>query len=181
MTKRLRKITKIDLPISMILKIIFTDECINVSKWHSLYVNIFFPSIANLKCTPSDRKGSPKGTCIPVTWQISTVFFWWLSLPATHFTSIYRITVLHIIHFIPRVKDIPTITHCSHYTESSFVYGGLQPRWPLVLGSLQLPHAFYTSMYLEIITVLYYNNHDGVFHACALKSVSKSLCFNKVK
>ena len=106
MTKRLRKITKIDLPISMILKIIFTDECINVSKWHSLYVNIFFPSIANLKCTPSDRKGSPKGTCIPVTWQISTVFFWWLSLPATHFTSIYRITVLHILHFIPRAKEL---------------------------------------------------------------------------
>ena len=35
----------------MILKIIFTDECINISKWHSLYVNIFFPSIANLKGT----------------------------------------------------------------------------------------------------------------------------------
>jgi len=32
MTKRLRKITKIDLPISMILKIIFTDECINIAK-----------------------------------------------------------------------------------------------------------------------------------------------------
>ena len=111
MTKRLRKITKIDLPISIILKIIFTDECINVSKWHSLYVNIFFPSIANLKCTPSDRKGSPKGTCIPVTWQISTVFFWWLSLPATHFTSIYRITVLHILHFIPRVN-----TYTNYYT-----------------------------------------------------------------
>jgi len=29
----------------------------------------------------------------------------------------------------------------------------LQPRWPLVLRSLQLPHAFYTSMYLEIIAV----------------------------
>ena len=42
-TKRLRKITKIYLQISMILKIIFTDECINISKWYSLYVNIFFP------------------------------------------------------------------------------------------------------------------------------------------
>jgi len=31
-TKRLRKITKIYLQISMILKIIFTDECINISK-----------------------------------------------------------------------------------------------------------------------------------------------------
>jgi len=26
-------------------------------------------------------------------------------------------------------------------------------------------------MYLEIIAVLHYNNHDGVFHARALKSV----------
>jgi len=65
--KRLRKITKIYLPIRMLLKIIFTDECVNISKWHSLYVNTFFPSIANLRCTPSDRKGSPKcPTCIPV-------------------------------------------------------------------------------------------------------------------
>jgi len=32
MTKRLRKITKIYLPISIILKILFTDECINISK-----------------------------------------------------------------------------------------------------------------------------------------------------
>ena len=59
--------------------------------------------------------------------------------------------------------------------------GGLQPRWPLVLRSLQLPHAFYTSMYSEIIAVLHYNNHDGVFHACALKSVWKSLYFIKVR
>ena len=66
--KRLRKITKTYLPISMILKIIFIDECINISKWHILYVNIFFPSITNLKCTPSDRKCSPRGTCIPV-WK----------------------------------------------------------------------------------------------------------------
>jgi len=53
--------------------------------------------------------------------------------------------------------------------------------WPLVLRSLQLPHAFYTSMCLEIIAVLHYNNHDGVFHACALKSVWKSLYFIKVR
>ena len=52
----------------MILKIIFTDECINISKRHSLCANIFFPSIANLKCTPSDRKGNLKGTCNPV-WK----------------------------------------------------------------------------------------------------------------
>jgi len=55
--------------------------------------------------------------------------------------------------------------------------GGLQPRRPLVLRSLQLPHAFYTSMYLEVIAVLHYNNHDGVIHTC----VSKSLYFIKVQ
>ena len=32
--------------------------------------------------------------------------------------------------------------------------GGLRPRWPLVLRSHQLPHAYYTSMYLEVIAVL---------------------------
>jgi len=28
-----------------------------------------------------------------------------LSLPATHFTTIYHIIALHILHFIPRAKD----------------------------------------------------------------------------
>ena len=119
-------------------------------------------------------------TCL--TWQISTVFFWWLSLPATHFTSIYRITVLHILHFIPRVKDLHQLLYTVPFTlKAASFMGGLQPRWPLVLRSLQLPHAFYTSRYLEIIAVLHYNNHDGVFHACALKSVWKSLYFIKVQ
>jgi len=36
---------------------------------------------------------------------------------------------------------------------------------------LQLPHAFYTSMYLEVIAFLHYNNHDGVIHACVLKKL----------
>jgi len=76
-----------------------------------------------------------KSTCL--TWQISTVFFWWLSLPATHCTSICRITVLHILHFIPRVKYIPTIIHCSLYTESGFVYGRSAP-W-MSLGPSQPP------------------------------------------
>jgi len=26
-------------------------------------------------------------------------------------------------------------------------------------------------MYLEVIAVLHYNNHDGVIHACVLKSL----------
>jgi len=32
-----------------------------------------------------------------------------LSLPATHFTSIYRITALYILHFIPRAKELNTV------------------------------------------------------------------------
>jgi len=36
-------------------------------------------------------------------------------------------------------------------------------------GPSQPPtHAFYKSVYLEVIAVLYYNNHDGVIHACLL-------------
>jgi len=41
MKKRLKKITKINLSVSMILKIIFTDERINISKLHSLYATYF--------------------------------------------------------------------------------------------------------------------------------------------
>jgi len=105
-----------------------------------------------------------------------------ISLPATHFTSIYRITVLHILHFIPRVKDLYQLLYTVPFTlKAASFMGGLQPGWPLVLRRLQLPYAFYTSMYLEIIAVLHYNNHDGVFHACALKSVWKSLYFITVQ
>ena len=43
-----------------ILKIIFTDVCINISKWIITYVDIFFPFISNLKCTPSNRQGTPR-------------------------------------------------------------------------------------------------------------------------
>jgi len=32
------------------------------------HVNIFLPSIANLKCTPSDRQMYPRGTCTP-DWE----------------------------------------------------------------------------------------------------------------
>ena len=42
----------------MILKIIFTDVYINISKW-IICKHIFFPSIANLKCTPSDKQMHP--------------------------------------------------------------------------------------------------------------------------
>jgi len=54
----------------------------------------------------------------------------------------------------------------------------------LVLRSLQLPHAFYTSTYLEVIAVLHYNIHDGVIHACVLKaciSSKYSKCINTIK
>jgi len=36
-------------------------------------------------------------------------------------------------------------------------------------------------MYLEVIAVLHYNYHDGIIHACILKSVLKSLYFIKVQ
>ena len=45
------------------MKIIFTDICINI--WKQIYVNIFFSSMANLKCTPSDRKMYPWGYMYP--------------------------------------------------------------------------------------------------------------------
>ena len=62
--------------------------------------------------------------------------------------------------------------------------GGLQPRWPFVLRSLQFPHAFYTLMYLEVISVLRYNNHDGVIHVCVLKGCISSMyskCISAIK
>jgi len=34
-------------------------------------------------------------------------------------------------------------------------------------------------MYLEVIAVPHYNNHDGVIHTCVLKNVLKSLYFIK--
>jgi len=80
-----------------------------------------------------------------------------------HFTSIYHITALHILHVIPRVKDFYSLLCTVPFTlKAASSVGGLQPKWPLVLRSLQLPHAFYTSIYLEVIAVLHYNNHDGV-------------------
>jgi len=54
----------------------------------------------------------------------------------------------------------------------------------LVLRSLQLPHAFYTSMYLEVIAVLHYNNRDSVIHACVLKACISSKynkCISAIK
>jgi len=33
---------------------------------------------------------------------------------------------------------------------------------------------FYTLMYLEVITVLHYDNYDGNIHACVLKSCISS-------
>ena len=69
-------------------------------------------------------------TCL--TWQISTVFFWWLSLPATQFTSIYRITALHILHFIPRIKDLYQLLYTVPFTlkAASFMeVCSLDDRW----------------------------------------------------
>jgi len=44
----------------------------------------------------------------------------------------------------------------------------------MALCSLPLDNAFYTSMYLEVTAVLYYDNHIGVIHACVLKACVSS-------
>jgi len=44
----------------------------------------------------------------------------------------------------------------------------------LVLRSFPLPHAFYKSMYLEVIAVLHYNKHDYVVHAYVSKTCVSS-------
>ena len=98
--------------------------------------------------------------------------------------TIEPLCTYYVTFYTQSKRLLLTIIHCSLYTESSFVYGGLQRRWPLVLRSLQLPHAFYTSMYLEVIAVLHYNNHGGVIHACVLKaciSSKQSKCISAIK
>jgi len=44
----------------MILKKVLTDICINIWKQIILYINTFFSSIADVKCTPSDRQMYPR-------------------------------------------------------------------------------------------------------------------------
>ena len=118
-------------------------------------------------------------------WQFWTVFFWWLVLACNAFYFNLPYNRLRILHFIPRAKDSYQLLYTVPFTlQAASSLGGLQPRLPLVPGSLQLPHAFYTSMYLEVIAVLYYNNHDGVIHACILKaciSSKYSKCISAMK
>jgi len=42
------------------------------------------------------------------------------------------------------------------------------------INSLPLPHAFYKSMYLEVIAVLHYNVHADIIHACVSKACVSS-------
>jgi len=56
----------------------------------------------------------------------------------------------------------------------------------MTLGPSQppTPHAFYTSMYWDVIAVLHYNNHNGNIHACFLKaciSSKYSKCISAIK
>ena len=96
-------------------------------------------------------------------------------LPAIRFTSIYHITALPILHFVPRAKDFYQLLCTIPFTKYVVSpLGGLQPRWPLVLRSLSLPHALYRSMYLEVIAVLQYNEHDDVVHAYVSKACVSS-------
>jgi len=50
----------------------------------------------------------------------------------------------------------------------------------MVLRSLQLAHAFYKSMYLEVIAILHYNYHDGVIDMCVLKLVFHQSTINVI-
>jgi len=56
------------------------------------------------------------------------------------------------------------------------ISGGLIPSSLVTLGPSQPPtlQAFYTSMYLEVIVVLHYNNNDGDIHACFSKACISS-------
>ena len=50
-------------------------------------------------------------------------------LACNAFTSIYRITVLHILHFIPKVKDLYQLLYTVPFTlKAASFMGGLQPR-----------------------------------------------------
>jgi len=43
----------------------------------------------------------------------------------------------------------------------------------MALGPSQppiIPHAFYKSVYFEVIAGLHHNSHDDVIHACVLKA-----------
>jgi len=53
----------------------------------------------------------------------------------------------------------------------------------MILGPSQppTPRAFYKSMYLEVIAVLHYNNHDNVVHACVSKACVSSKCISAIK
>jgi len=91
-----------------------------------------------------------------LTWPIQTVFFWWLVLAcnAFYFNLPYN-RFAHITFYI-KSKRLLLILYTVPFTlKAASSLRGLQPRWPLVLRSLQLPHAFYTSMYLEVIAVLH--------------------------
>jgi len=92
---------------------------------------------------------------------------------------------IHITHNLWRTGLIrlgaasPPGSPTSNWAASSL--GGLQPKWPLLLCSLPLPHASYTSMYLE---VLHYSNHDGIIHASGVKvcvSSKNSKCISVIK
>ena len=115
-----------------------------------------------------------------VIWQLLTIFFWWLVLAcnAFYFNKPYN-CIAHITFYTQRKRLLLTIMHCSLYTTNSFVLGRsalLQPKWSLVLRCLPLPHALYTSMYLQVVAVLHYNNHDSAIHTCVLKACVSSKC-----
>ena len=62
----------------MILKIIFTDVCINILKWIIRIHTFSFPSIANLQCAPSDKQMYPQGHMYPSLGSPVLRHGWWV-------------------------------------------------------------------------------------------------------
>jgi len=96
-------------------------------------------------------------------------------------TSIYRTTALHIGYYIlfPEKK-----TFTNYYTLFPLHYKQLRPwevcslndPWSFAVSHSLMHFMHRSSMYLKVIAVLHYNNHDGVIHACGLKACVSSKC-----
>jgi len=88
-------------------------------------------------------------------------------LPEKHFASINHITGLCILNHV-LLATYSTFTYLmkySLYTVSSFALRRSVAQITPGLRSLPLLHAFYKSVYLELIVVLYHNNRVGFIHA----------------
>jgi len=110
--------------------------------------------------------------------------FYLMTLCSVGHFSIIHINALRITErYIQSNRLLLTSINCSLYTiKVASLSGGLQPIWPLVLRSLQLPRAFYQAVYLELIAALRtgaknHNNHVGAIHALLFTSTTHMLPF----